>query len=51
MELAKLSKSSMAALNKKVEEIPLSLTSIAARDTQMHQETTPGPISDTTTTG
>ena len=49
MELAKLSKSSMAALTKKVGEIPLQTTVIGAREVEMVEEPIPGPIGETTT--
>ena len=39
----------MAAMTKKAEEIPLSLTSIAARDAEMYHEPSPGTIGDSTT--
>ena len=41
--IAKMSKSSLTALSKKAEEIPLSLLSIGARDAVMEPSTTPGP--------
>ena len=48
-EIAKQSKSSLAALSKKAGEIPLSLLNIGARDAQMEQEPMSGPIADTAT--
>ena len=38
----------MAALTKKVGEIPLTTASIGARDLEMHQEPIPGPTAEST---
>jgi hypothetical protein len=49
VEIAKQSKSSLDALNKKASEIPLSTSSIGARDVEMDQQPLPGPIPDSGT--
>ena len=41
----------MAALTKKVGEIPLTTLSIGARDTEMAKEPIPGPMADSDTVG
>ena len=46
-EVAKISKSSMTALIKRAEEIPLTNSSIGARDVQVRHEPIPGPNDDT----
>ena len=49
VEIAKQSKSSLDALNKKASEIPLTTLSIGARDTEMAKEPIPGPMAESTT--